>query len=76
MGRLGALWGRIGWSPLGPSWGPLGGLLGRHGGLLGRLGRYSDQRSEYAESIRFPKGMGQFLPLGGSLGGLVERLEL
>ena len=81
-GPLGTLLGRHGlswavlepfWAVLGPSWGPLGPSWGGLGSLLGRLGHLEEQRSEYAENVRFPMGMGRFLPLGAPLGGLLRR---
>ena len=57
---------------LGPCWGDLR-------GLLGRLGRCEDQKSECAEQVRLPQGIGRYLPLGAllgvPLGGLLGCLE-
>ena len=59
------------WAVLGPFRGPLGPSWGGLGGLLGRRGRCESRRGEYAKNVRFPKGMGRFLPLGALLGRLL-----
>eukprot|EP00959_Pyramimonas_sp_CCMP1952_P144375 3022310-Pyramimonas_sp.AAC.1 len=46
------------WAFLGPSWSFFGGQLAWLGDLWGRLGHSEGPRSEYAENIRFPRGMG------------------
>ena len=72
-GDLGALWAVLGssWAVLRPSGGPLRPSWGDIGGPSGRLGRCEDPKSGYAKNVRFPKGMGRFLLLRGSLNGLL-----
>ena len=50
------------WAVLGPSWGLLGQSWGDLGGLSGGLGRCEDLKSECAEHVRFPAGMGRNWP--------------
>ena len=58
----------LSWAVFEPSWGPLGPSWGDLGGLLDRLGRCESRRGGYVKNIRFPKGMGRFLPFGALWG--------
>ena len=66
-GRFGALL-EASWAVFEPFWGHLGPFWGDLGGLLGRLSAIG----EYVTNLRFPMGMGRFLPLGALLGRRLE----